>query len=413
MSQGNQVELILVPELVYNQIPPLDVALGGTIRHTSENLSGTPTTTTSAEQRTDRMSGGLIATGLEVGGPIAFELSADPVYHQLFQMALCQAVPTTPAIPIVPTGPVVLTKDPANDQLATIVVPGATFLADLAAGGMIVLKGFVNVPNNGPAQVTEVTDDTTIKAIVRREAVDETLALDEVIIPAMAEISADVVSALFGKSYLDVTHAGGPNVHGQEYGGGIVNGFTLDMSYGAIATGTWNILAASYRQNLTNPSLHQQIDAAGGEVAPAGTAQPLNASIDMGLVTVDGQPTDYCINKLGITFGNGATPQNCIGHIGPMRYNLGTVGIAVTADIYNSDPAYDKFMPAKLTLEPVGITMGAGNADGGYVFELPAVQLTFPDPSNPGGDSAVVMMNMAGAAKVAEDGGSAIKIFYW
>ena len=58
MSSGNLVSVVYVPETAYG-IPdtPLSGVTAETARFTSESISGTPTTTTSANIRTDRASG--------------------------------------------------------------------------------------------------------------------------------------------------------------------------------------------------------------------------------------------------------------------------------------------------------------------------------------------------------------------
>jgi hypothetical protein len=188
----------------------------------------------------------------------------------------------------------------------------------------------------------------------------------------------------------------------------VVSGFNVDATFGQILTGGFSFLANGYTQEF--PSLHQKVDTAGGTIDPPGTSNPLNASVDMGLVTVNDQPTDFCIESLQITLDNGLSPQNCIGKIAPTKYALGTAGIAVTMSIYLGDPSYDAFMPKKLTQEPIGVLMSASNADGGYAFQLTALQLTFPDPSAAGANQQV-MIDAAGQAKVGPGGASSLRIY--
>jgi hypothetical protein len=156
--------------------------------------------------------------------------------------------------------------------------------------------------------------------------------------------------------------------------------------------------------------MHQQIDAGGGAVAAPGTSNPLNASIDAGTVTVGGQPTDFCIEKLSVDLDNGLTPQNCIGQLAPTRYALGTAAIKVTTSIYLGDAAYDTFMPNKLTQEPISLLVAASNEDGGYAVQLTALQLSFPDPAA-GGANQQVMIEASGTAKVGPGGSSSMRIY--
>jgi len=76
MSSANELGLIFVPEIVYNETP-VDSALWETARFTSESLSATPTTNTSQEIRNDRMVADQFKVSVEVGGGFDFEFSAD------------------------------------------------------------------------------------------------------------------------------------------------------------------------------------------------------------------------------------------------------------------------------------------------------------------------------------------------
>jgi hypothetical protein len=67
-------------------------------------------------------------------------------------------------------------------------------------------------------------------------------------------------------------------------------------------------------------------------------------------------------------------------------------------------------MPAKLSQAPVSMTFTMSNADGGYAFVLPAVQLSFPDPSA-GGANQPVMIAASGVAKVGPNGASSLRIY--
>ena len=61
---------------------------------------------------------------------------------------------------------------------------------------------------------------------------------------------------------------------------------------------------------------------------------------------------------------------------------------------------------------PVGMMFATGNADGGYAFELTAVQLSFPDPAS-GGQNQSVLMDASGTAKVGTGGATALRIWQW
>lgn len=411
MSSAAAVETIAVPEVTYGVTPPLAGVVAGTVRFISESLSGTPQTTQSAELRRDRMSAGQVVTGLESGGDINQELSKDPLIEDFMEGAMMSGwvVGATVA-----PGPTTLTKHAApNDQTATLIITGDTGDIDgagraLEEGDIINLGGFTNAENNVPVQIISITDDTTMEVVVPRNAVTETAALGEVSLGSYLDIGTVINSWTLSKAYTDVLHLATDEEHSQRYPGSLINTMAVTITYGQIVTINFGILSNGYLQE--HPSLHQKIEDAGGTVNPASTTQPMNGSIDMPTLTIDGAPTDFCIESLTISLDNGLTPQNCIGHLAPMKYNLGTANISIEASIYLGDQSYDKFMPGKLSMAPIGLMATVANDDGGYAFDLRAIQLTFPDPAASGGD-APVMIDASGTAKVGPGGSSSLRIW--
>ena len=413
MSSSNQVRIIAVPESTYGLTPALDVStVVHPMRHVSESLSGTPQTTESQESRSDRMSGGQVVTGVNSGGDVSGELSQSDAFDFFLSMAMMSQ--WQEELALAGTHAATHTKDLTNPQLATLTVTGLDIDnvdgagGVLAVGELIVVSGFVNAANNGPRQVTALTVPNTLQITVPRESVDETAVAVTLSVPAYLDIGEETISATLSKAYEDVTHEATTNEHSQRYTGALVNQLSVNLSWGAICTESLTFVANGYLQEA--PSLRQQIEAGGGTVPPASTDQPLNGSVDMPMVTVDGEPTDYCIESLTFTLNNNLTPQNCLGKIAPTKYSAGTAAIAVTANIYLGDPSYDAFMPKKLTLQPVSMMFAAVNLDGGYAFDFRAVQLSFPDPAN-GGKDTQVMINATGVAKVGPDGTSALRIY--
>lgn len=413
MSSPAAVEVISLKELTYGVTPDLATAEANTVRFISETLSGTPTTTTSAEVRKDRMSGGQVVTGLESGGDINFELSDDHVYEEFMSGAMMSNwVEGATSI----DGSLTLTKDAVNDQLAVILDP-AMDTGDidgagraLMVGDVVAIRGFVNAVNNGPVQVTSVIDTTSFQATVPRLSVTETTATGSTILGDYLDIGSIINSWTLSKAYGDVLHLLSTDEHSQRYTGSIVNGMNLNITYGEIISGTFSFLSNGYIQEF--PSLHQRIVTAGGEVAEAGTANPMNGSVDMPMVTVNGQPTDFCIQTAALTLDNGSTPQNCIGKLAPTKYTLGTANITIEMSIYLSDQSYDKFMPGKLSMAPIALMFAAVHEGAGYAFDLRAVQLTFPDPAV-SDQNAPLLIEASGVAKVGPEGASALRIWRW
>jgi hypothetical protein len=413
MSSSNLVRIIGIPEASYGVTPPLDASIEVLpLRFVSESLTGTPQTAESAEARNDRMSGGQVVVGLTSGGDINGELSQSDSMDKLIEMALMGS--WQDALGPVAAAQAVLTKDPGNDQLATLAVTGLDVDdVDGAGNGYVVgdvlnLSGFVNPANNGPRQIVSLTPPGTMKVVVPRAAVNETAPAVTVSRPGYVDLGSEVHSLTLSKSYEDVTHLATTDVHSQRYTGALVNQLSMQLAWGQIATQTATFVANGYVQEV--PSLAQQVEAGGGTIPPAATDQPLNGSVDMPMVTVDGQPTDYCIQSLNFTLNNNLSPQTCLGKIAPTKYSLGTAAISVQTSIYLGDQSYDAFMPAKLSQVPISLMFAAVNQDGGYAVELRAVQLSFPDPASAGRDQQT-MITAEGVAKVGPDGTSAIRVY--
>lgn len=410
MSSSNLVRIIGIPETGYGTTPPLDATTEVLpLRFVSESLSGTPQTAESAEARNDRMSGGQVVVGLNSGGDINGELSQSASMDKLIEMALMGTWQDTLEPAAAAAG--VLTKDVANDQLATLAITGLDVDdVDGSGNGYLVgdvlnVSGFVNAANNGPRQIVSLTP---LKIVVPRAAVNETAPAVIASRPAYVDLGSDIHSMTLSKSYEDVTHLATGNVHSQRYTGALVNQLSMQLAWGQIATTTATFVANGYLQEA--PSLAQQVEAAGGTIPPAATDQPLNGSVDMPMVTVGGQPTDYCIQSLNFTLNNNLSPQTCLGKIAPTKYSPGTAAISVQTAIYLGDQSYDAFMPAKLTQAPVSLMFAAVNQDGGYAVEFRAVQLSFPDPAS-GGRDQQTMISAEGVAKVGPNGTSAIRVY--
>ena len=412
MSAASALEIIAVPETVYGQTPALVGAQALTVRKTGESLSGTPSTAQSGELRTDRQSGGQVVVGLESGGDVSFELSKDAVYDAFISGVMMN---DWVAGVTLAAGSTQITKNAApDDQRAVLTITGDTADIDgngraVAVGDIMVLAGFTNGVNNTPVQVLSVDSTTTMTVSVPRASVNETAAAGVVHLADYIDIGSTIKSWTLSKAYTDVLHLATTDVHSQRYTGSIVNSMNMSVAYGEIVTGSFGFLSNGYKQE--SPSLHQQILTAGGTVAPAGTSNPLNGSVDMPMLNIGGLPTDFCVQNLSLDISNNSTPQNCIGRIAPNRYNLGTISIAISASIYLGDQSYDKFMPSKMDMTPISFTFAALNDSGGYAFDLRAVQLSFPDPSVNGDQP--VLIEASGTAKVGPNGTSSLRCWRW
>ena len=403
MSSANLVSVVYTPETEYGKKPtPISGVTLETTRFTSESLSGTPTTTESAQIRTDRMSSGQVTTGLDVGGSLDFELAPGTFFDSFFEAAMMNTWVAAQSL----STDVTLTPDGSDDQLATLVITG-----DFSTIGVVADDVLQLIPASGTpvlVSVISVTSTTELQVATKRgEAAIVGVTMD-VAKPAHLVIGATQKSFVIGKSYLDVIHEGGTDIHSQTYTGSLVSGFNVSATYGEIVTG--NFATVGNGAELEAPSYQQQVVAGGGTVNPADSTVPVNASIDVPLVTTDGTATTFCIESFTIDLDNGLDPTNCIGRIAPTGYTLGTAALSISANMYLSDTSYNAFMYKKLTQEPLSMMFSMRSIDGGYAFSLAAVQLSFPDPSS-GGANQQTMLEATGTAKVGANGESALTIW--
>lgn len=402
MSSSNAVKLSYVEELTYNQKPADPVTLRE-IRHTSEGLTGTPQLTDSEEVRPDRNSLGRVVTGLDITGPINFELCSDPWMYDWIRAAMMQAA-WVPAELVSTT--VTLTPDGLDPQKAVLTL--ADEFANLIPGVMCI---FTPAGASLPVvvQITTVDTPSTVFTVATRRG-EQAVSAEalSVSIPAYVDIGRTQVSFTVGKAYEDVTHGVGADMHSQTYTGEMVSGFTVDATYGQIITGNFDTMGAGYEQPTR--AYEQVVVDNGGTIAPAGTNPPISSSIDIPLVTVADVATDFCVQQFTLTLDNGLTPQNCIGVQAPTGYNLGTATVSVSAEIYLSDTSYDAFMAQKLNQTPVSMSYVAQTESGGFIFHVEALQLSFADPANPG-QNQDVMISAEGVGKIGENGESSLRIY--
>jgi len=149
----------------------------------------------------------------------------------------------------------------------------------------------------------------------------------------------------------------------------------------------------------------------GETINPAETTQPLNASIDIPGVIFNGEDAGFCFQNLTINLANGLTPSVCMGSITPHGYSLGSANVTVSASSYLVNSNF-YMVEEKLKQTPVAIAFSASNADGGIAVSMPAVQLTFPDPSSQGRDQQVSLA-IEGTAKYDQAAGNSITIYVW
>jgi hypothetical protein len=175
----------------------------------------------------------------------------------------------------------------------------------------------------------------------------------------------------------------------------LVSEMMLEMAHGNIAKSKFMFMGNGYTMPV--PATTD-----GRTITDASTDQPYNASSDIGLVIVDGQVADFCIQSLSVTLNNGLSPQVCMGSLAPREYSLGAATISVSGSTYLADENWS-LMLKKISQEPVSIGFTVSNMDGGMTVLLHGVQLTFPDGAAEGLDQQVSLA-FSGSATATETG---------
>ena len=393
MSSANSVRIAIIPETTYGETPATGNFL--TTRFTSESLTGSPETTESQQIRTDRMSSGQIVTSLTVGGDINFELASGPAIDELIRCAMMKNawITSTP-----------VTVDLTLDTVAkTLTRDSGDWNGEAVVGDILTLTDFADNRNNTQIQVAEISSATVIKYVGPDALVDEVGSGTTFQVADKLDIGTDKPSLSVEKTFLDLTDKA------INYRGEYVGGMNIKAEYGAIVNGTFSLSGNDY----------QDVDAAGDfmsdgrTITPPATSNSINGSIDMPFVASSATgvlaEADFCIQSIGIDLQNNLTGQSCIGKAAPKDYNAGTALPGITLGAYLSDSSWS-LISNKLTQVPFAIGFSVKNNDGGYGFYLPAIQVSFDDPSS-GGQNQDVMLDMTGQAKVGANGESSLTVY--
>lgn len=395
MSSSNLVRVTFIEEAILGETP-----VSGdfeSVRLNSESLSGTPTTTASAQIRSDRMSSGQIAVGLEVGGEVSFELAKDAAFEKFMESSMLDEWDTQAPV----------TVDLEIDATAkTITRASGDFNATLDVGDIISLSGFTNSVNNTQAQVVAINSATEIKVVFNEaagEAVDETGSGTEYQRADRLRIGQNKKSFSMEKAFLDLSNKA------LVYRGMMANTMSLNVAYGEIISGSFGFSGTKYEpvdsaiEFITN----------GRSIIPTSTTNAFNGSIDMPFVNSSStgvlDEAVFCIQSVALNLNNNMQPQTCIGEAAPKDYSPGEASIEISLSAYLADSNWD-FLSRKLSQEPFALGFMVKNGGGFYGFYLPAIQTSFSDPASAGANQQI-SIEMTGTAKIGANGESALYIY--
>lgn len=365
-----------------------------TARFTSEQYSGTPETTESAQIRTDRQSSGQIVTGLAVEGGHNFELAKEGAIEDYLESAMCNSWVTSAIVN--GTFSLNLTTKKLIRSTGSFVDEG------VKVGDFINLTNFATAANNKTIMATNVT------------ALEVTFAHPTGMVDAVAEAASYQVcdklsigitkkSMTIEKTFLDLTDKA------IVYKGCLVSQMELNVEYGALVSGSFQTMGNNYQavQAAADFATYQTY------IADPATTNSLNGSVDMPFLATDVTGSwaqdSFCLQNLNLSLNNNMTTQTCIGKAAPEDYSLGTAQITADLSSYLKDGNWN-MLARKLSQAPFAIGFMVGNVDGFYGFYIPALQISFDDPQSAGANQEV-SMEMSGTAKVGASGESALTIY--
>lgn len=471
MSSSNLVRITYIPETTYGVTP----ATGNfkTARFISEGLSGSPDTVESQQIRVDRMSGGQIVTGLQVGGDLSFELAKEAALDDFMSSAMYSPWNVLAAISNNLTVPASAGVDLTITLLDTLTRSAGSWATDgVLVGDLLTLAGFTSPSNNAQVKVTAVISATVIKIarvdkvpLVNEVATGTTFKRDFILARASGSWITDGIvvgdfATLTGfvatenntqlmvtqvRSATEIKYSSAnsltPEVgagttfaradklvigttkssfsmekkfldltdKGINYRGMIVSQMSLNVAFGELINGSFSFSGNDY---VVANQASELMTNSRTITAPA-TSGTLNGSIDMPFLASGAigtfEKSQLGIQSVSFDLNNNLSAQNVIGDIAPIDYSAGTANIPVNLTAYLSDDAW-AVMPKKLTQESFQLGFMVKNAGGWYGFYAPAIQVSFDDPAS-GGQNQDILLEMQGVAKVGDNGESAFTIY--
>lgn len=365
-----------------------------TARFTSEQYSGTPETTESAQIRTDRQSSGQIVTGLTVNGGHSFELAKEQALEDFMESAMFNAWESFAKQTLA------LTIDLVNKKITR--AAGSFTDEGVIVGSFIQLTGFTNTANNVVVFVTAASDLEF--SFVGPEGMEAgTGATTAYQLADKLSIGIVKKSLTIEKTFLDLTNKA------LIYRGCLVSQMELSVEYGSLISGSFETMGNDY----VNADQASEFASFGESFNPPATSNSMNGSVDMPFIATDvkgaWEKDAFCLQNLNLSLNNNLTVQNCIGKAAPEDYSPGTASISADLSSYLKDGNWP-MLTRKLTQQPFALGFQVANVDGWYGFYIPALQVSFDDPSS-GGANQEVSMEMSGVAKVGANGESALTIY--
>lgn len=393
MSSSNSVRIAFIEESSYGVTP--GSGNFSTARFVSEAFSGTPETVESQQIRTDRQSSGQIVTGLTVGGEMGFELAKEAALDLFIASAMLSSWDTLALV----------TVDMDIDASAkTLTRATGDFTATLVVGDILTLAGFTDPENNVEIMIAELVSATVVRYIGPEGMITDAASTGTTYKRA-DKISIGTTKKSFSmeKAFLDLT------TKAIIYRGMMVNTMELNVAFGELVGGSFGFSGNDY---VTADAANEFITD-GRTINAAATTSTLNGSVDMPFLgssaVGDLDSAGLDIQSVSMNLNNNMSAQNVIGDIAPRDYSPGTAAIEISLSAYLKDAAWAT-LAKKLNQDSFALGFMVKNSGGWYGFFMPAIQVSFEDPSS-GGQNQEISLEMTGRAKVGAAGESALTIY--
>ncbi len=190
--------------------------------------------------------------------------------------------------------------------------------------------------------------------------------------------AGELVNAITPKSFTFQRHYEELTNKYRAYSGCRINGFTLDWSFGQIATINFDIVGAS----VSTPTSSL---VGTGTLAPATTTKAM-AALDVSNILIDGNAAAFCFQNFSVTVTNNSRAKNCAADVDPVDQLTGSFDVTTSFSGYLEDSSF-AFIARKDNQTPFSMSYQISDGTTTYTVETPIVQAGGDDPSGQGLDS--------------------------
>lgn len=162
-----------------------------------------------------------------------------------------------------------------------------------------------------------------------------------------------------------------------------VGQMNLNVSYGEIMTASF-----SFMGNNADASDTSKVGT--GDILAAPTTDVLNATTDLSTVTINGSPTNVCIQSLSLSLDNTLRNRVCIGNVFPVNIAYGTANVSGSIELYFSANAFAIYQNV-LSNADVSFSFAVEDEDYRYTFNIPRAKLVGSAPVSTGIDTDIVL----------------------